>query len=97
MSHTNMPVAKQILISEQNKNAKCFSGPRKCQPWPSDQKNLPTKFFFRPNSSFRPKFFSDQKKFLTKKNCDNFFSTTKKNFGPKICQTNSFSNQPNWL
>ena len=44
------------------KNAKCFTEPRKCQTWPSDQKNLPTKVFFqtknisRPNFSFRPKF-----------------------------------------
>ena len=28
------------------KNSKCFYGPRKCQPWPSDQRNLPTKDFF---------------------------------------------------
>ena len=29
-----------------HKNAKCFYGPRKCQPWPSDQRNLPPKDFF---------------------------------------------------
>ena len=67
-----------------------------------------TKNIYRPNFSFRPKFFSDQKNVWQKKFLTIFFPTInffwqffflqpKKISDQKYVRPNSFSNQPNWL
>ena len=67
-----------------------------------------TKNICRPNFSFRPKFFSDQKNVWQKKFLTIFFPTInffwqffflqpKKISDQKYVRPNSFSNQPNWL